>query len=251
MKRAAPARRPGALALVAALGLAAVYLAPRRAADSRRALALAVPPPPAAPPTAAASPTAAAPPAGGECAAPRAAPAESARVTAHPRLTLVPGGPERGAAPEAPDAELDPLDVEAARFAEALRGDFPGLGRPAPTAAHERDAVHYSPSMHARLNLLGDLGRVQTASLSLFDRVGASDETRDEHERVLRAFASTALAPDFADAVLAFVRDECPAGGEGVRTTARRWEHGGRSLNAACHEHYGSVEVVAAGASVL
>lgn len=185
------------------------------------------------------------------CDAPRATPASSAHATARPRLTRVRGGLADDTSPEPPDAELDPLQVDVARFVEVLRDDFPGLGRPAPTAAHERDALHYSPSMHARLNLLGERGHVQIASLSLFDRVGASDETRDEHEREARAFAATALAPEIAPEVLAFVRDDCPTTGEEVRTTTRRWERDGRALSIACHEHYGSVEMVATGAGVL
>lgn len=186
------------------------------------------------------------------CEAPRAAPAASSeRVTLRPHLTRVRGGLADDTSPDPPDAELDPLQLDAARFVEVLRDDFPGLGRPAPTAAHERDALHYSPSMHARLNLLGERGHVQVASLSLFDRVGASDETRDEHERETRAFASAALAPELAPEVIAFVRDDCPTSGEEVRTTTRRWERDGRALSIACHEHYGSVEMVATGAGIL
>lgn len=166
------------------------------------------------------------------------------------RLTWV-GAVHQEDVPVSPDSGLDPVGLPFGVFADALVDDFPGLTREPPTPAHARDFVQYTRSMHARLQLTGDRSSLGIASLSLFDRIGAARDTSDEHGRVVSAFAAVVLGVDAVGEVVDFIRDSCQTSGATVRSVTRRWEANDRALSLACHEHYGSVELVATGSGIL
>lgn len=228
-------RRVVALALLTAL-VALLAVAMRQPTEPPRGTVAAV----AAPAVAAATRTPV------RSAPPRRLPAPT---QAQDRLTWV-GGAQQDV-PASPDPELDPVGLPFDAFADALVDDFPGLTGEPPTPAHARDFMQYTMSMHARLQLTGDRSRLEIASLALFDRIGAARDTSDEHGRVVAAFASVVLGVDTAGEVVDFIRDSCPTSGATVSSVTRRWEANDRALSLACHEHYGTVELVASGPGIL
>lgn len=154
--------------------------------------------------------------------------------------------------PPRQETERYPLGASFATFAAELGHHFPHMDAEPASEAHAEMYSTYGERMGTRLQLIGPRESLETATLSLFDRIDAPADVLAMQASLVERFVRAAVPGVDPREVVAFVDGErLPPKDDELSIRSKEWEYAGKRLTVTCSDNYGSVDLYAFDAKAI